>query len=165
MTNKFTFPCTVSLYDAGPGGKIRIPSLFNYFQGATGAHAHSIGFGGADILIKGYSWVISRYRLSVISFPKLYDRFTITTWRSGESGHFAIREFLITDEKGELLMQATSSWILLNYKKKEPVKPSEMFPGYPVNPERAINDNFFQYRRFRNMIMTKNSLSEEATLI
>jgi acyl-ACP thioesterase len=142
MTNKFSMPFTVSLHDAGPGGSIKIPVLFNYFQGVTGAHANSIGFGGADILKKGYTWVISRYRLSVIKLPGLFDKFIITTWRSGESGNFAIREFLITDEKGNTLVQATSSWMLLNFIKKEAVIPSTMYPGYPVNPERALDDSF-----------------------
>lgn len=142
MTNKYSVPCTVTLYDAGPGGKIKIPSLFNYFQGATGEHANAIGFGGADILKKGYSWVISRYRLSVTRLPGLFEKFTITTWRSGENGHFAIREFHITDQSGQTLMQATSSWILLNIIKREPARPSDLFPGYPVNPERALYDSF-----------------------
>jgi len=142
MTNKYSIQCNVTLYDAGPGGTIKIPLLFNYLQGATGEHANSIGYGGADILKKGYSWVISRYRLSVTRLPHLFDKFIITTWRSGENGHFAIREFVITDQKGDLLMQATSSWILLNFIKKEPVRPSDLFPGYPVNPERGLDDNF-----------------------
>ncbi len=142
MTNKYSMPFTVTLYDAGPGGHIKIPMLFSYFQGVTGAHAQSIGFGGGDILRKGYAWVISRYRLSVTKLPKLFDKFTITTWRSGESGNFAVREFVIKDENGIILMQATSSWMLINYIKKEPVSPSELLPGYPINPERALLDNF-----------------------
>lgn len=142
MTNKYSMLCEVTLYDAGPGGLIKVPSIFNYMQGATGAHANSIGFGGADILRKGYSWVISRYRMSVTRLPGLFEKFTITTWRSGESGNFAIREFSITDEKGNMLIQATSSWMLIDVRKREPVKPSDMFPGYPVNPERALDDKF-----------------------
>lgn len=142
MINKYSFPCTVSLNDAGPGGTIKIPVLFNYMQGATGAHANAIGFGSADILQRGLTWVISRYRLSVTTLPKLYDKFNITTWRSGENGNFAIREFDITDESGNTLIQSTSSWILLNFIKRESVRPSELFPGYPVNPERAIEDSF-----------------------
>ncbi len=142
MTNKFSMPFAVSLSDAGPGGPIKIPVLFNCFQDAAGAHANSIGFGGADILRKGYSWVITRYRLSVTRFPVLFDRFQVTTWRSGEEGNYAIREFSVTDENGNILLQATSSWMLLNIFKREPVRPSELFPGYPVNPERALYDSF-----------------------
>ncbi len=142
MTNKYSITSSVTLYDAGPGGTIKIPVLFNYFQGVTGAHANSIGFGGSDILRKGYSWVISRYRLSVLKLPSLYDKFTITTWRSGENGYFAVREFIVTDEEKNILMQATSSWMLMNIFKMVPVKPSDLFPGYPMNSERALDDKF-----------------------
>lgn len=142
MTNKYSVPCVVTLFDAGPGGLIKVPSLFNYLQGAAGAHANAIGFGGADILKQGYSWVISRYRMSVTRLPGLFEKFTITTWRSGENGNFAVREFLLTDEHGRTLVQSTSSWMLINLRKREPVRPSDLFPGYPVNPERALDDNF-----------------------
>jgi len=85
MTNKFSMPYTVSLSDAGPGGSVKVPVLFNYLQSITGAHAHAIGFCGADILRKGYSRVITRYRLSIKRLPVLFENFFITTWRSGEA--------------------------------------------------------------------------------
>jgi len=142
MTNKYSAEYRVSLYDAGPGGALKIPALFNYFQGITGDHATAIGFSGEDILRRGYHWMISRYRLSVTRLPYVTDKFTITTWRSGENGHFAIREFLITDEKENILMQATSSWALIDYMKRIPVRSSDFLPGYPINPERALDDSF-----------------------
>lgn len=142
MINKYTGSYTVTLYDAGPGGVIKIPSLFNYFQGVTAEHANAIGFAGEDILRRGYHWVISRYRLSIERLPEVNDRFNITTWRSGEKGHFAIREFLLTGGDGTVLLRATSSWILLDISKMLPVVPSEMMPGYPINPVRALDDKF-----------------------
>ncbi len=140
--NKYRGSYTVALYDAGPGGALKIPALFNYFQGATGEHAVSIGFGGEDILRSGFHWVISRYRLTIERLPVVNERFDITTWRSGEKGHFAIREFSVSGSGGGELLCATSSWILLDISKMKPVRPSEMLPGYPINPERAVDDSF-----------------------
>jgi len=39
-------------------------------------------------------------------------------------------------------MKASSSWLLLNIFEKKPVVPSKIFPGYPLDPQRAIEDDF-----------------------
>lgn len=142
MTNRHSISFTVALHEAGPGGTIKVPSVFNYLQTAAGSHSNAIGFGGADILKKGYSWVISRYRLSIIKLPSLFDNITVTTWRFGEVNHYAIREFLVTDNEGGIMIKGTSSWILLNIFERKPVVPSKLFPGYPLDHERALDDDF-----------------------
>lgn len=142
MTAKYTEKRKVQLHEIGPGGVIKIQSLFNHLQGITGAHSDSIGYGSMDILKEGLTWVISRYRLSISSLPRLFEDFHITTWRSGASGKFAIREFIVTNSAQNVIMRGTSSWLLLNFIKGEPVNSSERYAGYPTNPERAIEDNF-----------------------
>lgn len=132
----------VQLGETGPGGRIKVSSLFNHLQGVTGAHSHSIGFGTADILKEGLTWVISRYRLSIASLPALFESFTISTWRSGETGSFAIREYLLSDRSGAVLMRGTSSWVLLDFRNGRAVNPSSRYPDYPVKPERALDDCF-----------------------
>lgn len=133
---------TVQLGETGPGGRIKISSLFNHLQGVTGAHSHSIGFGTADILKEGFTWVISRYRLSIASLPALFESFTISTWRSGETGNFAIREYLLSNGSGAVLTRGTSSWVLLDFRNGRAVAPSSRHPDYPINPERALDDRF-----------------------
>ena len=142
MTNKFSMEFIVGLHDAGPGGIIKIPTLFSYLQGTAGAHTNSLNFGGTDVQQKGYTWVISRYRLSIIKLPKFLDKFIVTTWRSRIDGKFAIRDSIISDESSNDLIRVTSSWILLNFIKGISVPADELYADYPTNPERAIDDKF-----------------------
>ena len=142
MTNKFSIEFTVGLHDAGPGALIKVPVLFNYLQGAAGAHTNSLNIDGTNIQQKGYTWVISRYRLSIIKLPKFLDKFIVTTWRTGLEGKFSIRDSVISDESSNALIKVTSSWILINFKERISVMPTELYPDYPINPERAINDKF-----------------------
>ncbi|MFA5518673.1 MAG: acyl-ACP thioesterase domain-containing protein [Spirochaetota bacterium] len=142
MKTSHTLSFYVSLHDTGPGGIIKIPSIFNCFQTLAAAHTNTIGFGGVDVLAKGYTWVISRYRLSILRLPSLFEKFTATTWRFGEINHYAIREFLVKDHKDNIIIKGTSSWILLNTAKREPVTPSRLFPDYPLIQERALEENF-----------------------
>jgi len=142
MDNKFSIEYTVGLHDSGPGGIIKIPTLFNYLQSAAASHTQSLNFGGTDVQQKGYTWVISRYRLSIVKLPKFLDKFIITTWRAGESGKFSIRDSIISDESFNGLIRATSSWLLINFIKGISVMPTELYSDYPLNPERAIDDTF-----------------------
>jgi len=142
MNNKFSIEFTVGLYDAGPGGTIKVPVLFNYLQGAAGAHSNSLNFGSAEILKRGYTWVISRYRLSIIELPKFPDQLILTTWRASIDRKYAIRDSIIKSESSDALIKVTSSWILLNFIKGTSVPPDELYPNYPINPERAIDDKF-----------------------
>lgn len=142
MSGKYSETRKVQLHEIGPGGTLKIQSLFNHLQGMAGAHSSSIGHGSMDILKDGLTWVISRYRLSISSLPRLFEEFRITTWRSGSSGKFAIREFIITDKENNVIIRGTSSWLLLNFLKGEPANIAERYAGYPTNPERAIEENF-----------------------
>ncbi|MCL1833424.1 MAG: thioesterase [Leptospirales bacterium] len=142
MTNRFSIEFTVELHDSGPGGIIKIPTIFNYLQSAAAAHTKSLNFGGTEVQQKGYTWVISRYRLSITGLPKFLDKFKITTWRADLVGKFAVRDSLITDESSNVLIRVTSSWILLNFIKWETVPPTELYPYYPIDHERAIDDKF-----------------------
>ena len=142
MNNKFSIEFTVGLHDAGPGGIIKIPTLFHYLQGAAGAHTNSLNIKDADIQQRGYTWVISRYRLSIINLPKFLDKFILTTWVANADEKYAIRDSIITDEASNVLIKVTSSWILINFIKRILVPATELYPDYPINPERAIDDKF-----------------------
>ncbi|MCL2155110.1 MAG: thioesterase [Leptospirales bacterium] len=142
MTNKFSIEFTVGLHDAGPGAIIKIPTLFNYLQGAAGAHTNSLNIKDADIQQRGYTWVISRYRLSIIKLPKFLDKFILTTWNAGTDEKYAIRDSIISDKSSNDLIRVTSSWILINFIKRVSVPATELYSDYPTNPERAIDDKF-----------------------
>lgn len=142
MSRRYTETMKVQLHDVGPGGILKISSLFNYLQAMAGAQSSSLGYASIDILKEGLTWVISRYRLQIKSLPKLFQDFNITTWRAGESGSFALREYLVADRDGNIMARATSSWLLLNFLNGERLKPSQKYPDYPVDTERAISDSF-----------------------
>ncbi len=142
MSRRYTETMKVQLHDVGPGGILKISSLFNYLQAMAGAQSSSQGYASIDILKEGLTWVISRYRLQINSLPKLFQEFSITTWRAGESGAFALREYSVTDSSGNIMVKGTSSWLLMNFLNGERLKPSHKYPDYPVDTERAITDSF-----------------------
>jgi medium-chain acyl-[acyl-carrier-protein] hydrolase len=132
----------VHFYEAGPDGKIRLASYLNYFQEAAGEHAAILGVSVTDLLEKNLTWVISRYHVRIWRYLTYSETVTLKTWPSGLQNFFALREFEASDEQGRLIAAATSSWMMIDLKKKRPVPPKEHLPAFSYDPRRAIIDAF-----------------------
>lgn len=117
-------------------------SLLNYLQDAAGDHAALLGFSLPDLMPKDLTWMLSRYHIKVSRYPGLDESIVVSTWPSGKQGIFALRDFEAADEKGELIIAATSSWVLWNVKTKKPARLEENLPGRFALEKRAIPDDF-----------------------
>ena len=129
-------------YETDIEGKAQPFALLNYLQDIAGEHASRLGFGFHDLTAKGMIWVLSRYHVRFLSYPGWGARIRITTWPSGHQGIFALRDFEMTDAEGRALAAATSSWIMLNIKSKQPVRIEDHLSERVVLPQRAVDDSF-----------------------
>ena len=131
-------------YETDPEGKAQPLALLNYLQDIAGEHAAKLGFGFFDLSAKGVMWVLSRYHVKIARYPEWTwgARVRVTTWPSGHHGVFALRDFEMTDSEGRTLALATSSWIMVSLKTKQPVRVEEHIEGRVVLPKRALDDAF-----------------------
>lgn len=129
-------------YEIDSKGKIKISTLLNYLQEAASQHAARLGASVLDLFPKNLTWVLSRYHVLIFSYPSWGETITINTWPSAKEGLFALREFEILDQKAARCAIATSSWMLLDFKKKQPVRPGDHLPNFQHRTERIIEDNF-----------------------
>jgi len=129
-------------YETDVDGKAQPLALLNYLQDSAGEHASRLGFGFHDLTAKGMIWVLSRYHVKFLSYPGWGTRVQVTTWPSGHQGIFALRDFEMADAEGRTLAVATSSWIMLNLRAKQPVRIEEHLSERVVLPQRAVDDPF-----------------------
>jgi medium-chain acyl-[acyl-carrier-protein] hydrolase len=132
----------VYTYDVGPDGKARLPVLLNFLQEAARDHAALLKVSIFDLQAKGLTWVISRYHIRVPRYPSMGDSVEVLTWPSSKKGVFAIRDFEARDASGRLLLEATSSWIVISLDSKQPVKVDTLFLDESIFDRRAIADDF-----------------------
>lgn len=132
----------VRLFEAGPDGRARLSSLLNYFQEAAGEHAAALGVSVTDLLPKNLTWVLSRYHIQVYRYPFWLEPVEIRTWPSGRREFFALREFELLSEGGELLAAGTSSWMMVERASKRPVPLDQHLPNFKEDSRRAIPDRF-----------------------
>ena len=125
-------------------GFLRADVFFDYMQEAAANHAKHIGVGLEALNSVGLMWVLSRLKLQVLHTPLLGETVSVTTWPSGIERLFATREFILKNEKEEIVARASSCWILLDQARMHPRKVLETLPA-------KLPDNSARERNFTNL--------------
>ncbi len=132
----------VHSYELDLEGRVRFVSLLKFLQDAAGDHAALLGWSVTDLLKRNMTWVLSRYHVRVDRFPAWGDRITVTTWPSGRHGYFALRDFEASDGEGRAVLVGTSSWMVLDLGRKQPLKVDDILPTNFLLDRRALPDPF-----------------------
>jgi medium-chain acyl-[acyl-carrier-protein] hydrolase len=104
----------IRTYDVDFNNRLKVSSIFNYMQDIAAEHADRLNFGYKDLKDSGLFWVLYWVKVKFEGFPKFEDKFTIKTWAKGKYKLYALRDFLLLNEKNEIFCRATSAWLLLN---------------------------------------------------
>jgi len=135
-------PFTVRYYEAGPSRLVRPATLLDYLQDAAAEHASILGIGVPDLHHRDLTWVLSRLRLAVDRYPGVGETVCVRTWPSTRGSLSSYREFEVLDESGAIVARATTAWVVLDLVRRRPVRIAELLRDYPLEPRRAIADDF-----------------------
>jgi len=131
----------IDLGDVDFQKRLKISSMFNYFQDIASLHVENLGV-GIDTLINRYgvTWILTRMRVDIEKVPVLGEDILVETWPQIPKRVEFDRDFLIRDAAGNPVVRAASTWIILDVKTRE-LKKSDAIPShYPFTPpERAID--------------------------
>ncbi|MDM8159798.1 thioesterase [Labilibaculum sp. K2S] len=128
----------IGSFDTDLNGRAKLTSICNYFQEIAGHHVDLINQGIDDLKANNLAWILSRLKVQIFSTPKWKDNIDIETWSIGADGLFGNREYRIYNMKGDVIGQATSSWLVLNTKTKRLIRPQEIVAKMPINSEDPI---------------------------
>ncbi|GAB4372654.1 MAG: thioesterase [Calditrichia bacterium] len=132
----------VHSYEVDYRGEAKFLSILNYLQDAAGIHAHRLGVSIEQLLPRQMTWVLSRYHLKIFRYPRWKERVRVITWPSDMQEIFALRDFEVTDGRGEQLLVATTSWLVLSLQNRRPAKLKEVLPHFECLERRALTDDF-----------------------
>ena len=145
----------VKSYEVNAHGFLRLLTLLNFLQDIASEHASVIGLGFDDCKNKGVAWVGANYYIKIIRFPTIGEHFSIETWPAETKLWGAVRDFEVKDEKGNIIIFATSMWVLVDAIKHRPVMLKKYFPEYKVINERVMEHDF------ANLIFPQGQKKEE----
>ncbi|HYA48088.1 MAG TPA: acyl-ACP thioesterase domain-containing protein [Burkholderiales bacterium] len=140
LTFRKEFP--IHSYELDFEGLARPVALLNFLQDAAGDHAAHLGWSVTDLLKKNMTWVLSRTHLRVERYPAWGESLTVLTWPSGRKGYFALRDFEVSDGEGNTIATATTSWMVLDLGRKQPLKVDDILPDNFLLEKRALADDF-----------------------
>ena len=114
-------------------GRLKLKSLFDYFQEAAANHASELGCGMDYLRECGKMWVLSRLKVEVLRTPTLGEPLMVKTYPSGRNRLFSTREFDLRDAGGTTIVRGTSFWLLLATESLRPLRPADHLPDMVDN--------------------------------
>ncbi len=110
----YEYKYTVELSDIGRSNKITNKSVLKILENAGGRQSEKIGLGINQVEKTGLSWVLLAWKVKIIRRPIYNEELTIKTWAQNINKISTYRDYEIYDEKENLLIIASSKWILIN---------------------------------------------------
>lgn len=115
--------------------RARISHILDYFQDIATFHSMSLGALEKGIISEDHVWYLLSWDVTIDRFPILGEEIKIITDPYKMKGFYGYRRFYIQDEAGETITSADSIWVLMDGKKKLPVRISEELTRLYVDPE------------------------------
>lgn len=148
----------VKSYEVDCHSFLRVVTLMNFLQEAAVESADALGFGFEVCRDKGVVWVGSNYLVKIDELPKINERIVIETWPAEGKLWGAIRNFVVRNESGDVIIRARSQWVLIDIKRRRPVILSKYFPEYNFLDEQVMDDDFHKFEPIEKSDITKNIL-------
>lgn len=131
---------TIRSYHTDLNRRLTIYKLCSFFQDIAGNHTIECGVGWEKMQELNVFWVLSRMKISVISFPEWRQKIKVSTWSNGSDGLFAYRNFLVEDESGNVLVKASSMWLMVNTESRRIVRPDEYMKDFPLCKDKLFDE-------------------------
>ncbi len=132
---------TVHSYEIDFNRRLNIFSLFNYFQEIAWEHAGILHFGLEDLSKKNLFWVLSRMRVEIERLPLWNEKIKLVTYPRGIDGLFALRDYEIYDSNDNRIISASSSWLIISYENRRPVRLADLDLPFLINDRKALATN------------------------
>jgi len=112
----------VRTYEVDCRNRLSILSMFNFMQDAASKHAQALGVSVRRLLSENYTWLLSRLKIKIASYPDINDRIQIATWPSGVQRLFALRDFELRNGSDQVIAAAVSAWLVIDVQRRRPVR-------------------------------------------
>jgi len=117
----------IHTYDIDKNQRVSTQSICRFLLDSAGIHAYKLGFAVPQMFALNLTWVLSRFSVSMNSYPEWRNTIIIQTWPSGLNRLFAMRDFIIFNEKRDVIGTAKSAWLVIDIESRRPVRPQVIF--------------------------------------
>ena len=137
FTKDFIIPSTDTDYE----GFIKVDKILANMALTSTLHSDALGLGVEEIRKNNYGWMLIKWELEILEYPKVDDTVKIVTWTSGFDKFYATREFEILDISGNISVKASSLWVFMDIIKRRPIRiPNDIAKKYSIIEQRNFTE-------------------------
>ena len=125
----------VRSFDVDQNNNITLNSISEYLQEVAGDHANTMGFGYRQVVLQQMAWILSGIKIEAIRLPIWEEEISVKTWIVENNRFISRRDFQWYDQEGNILINASTNWILLNTERRRPVSIESMNFDVILHPE------------------------------
>ena len=141
----------IPYYDTDKDGRITSYNILKYFGETSASQTDEFSLNEEEKK-SNYGWMIYRWKVKIKKYPKAKEKVYIETWISKLDRFYAYREFAILSKENEVLGVASTVWIMVDMKKKRPIR----IPSTFIGKSKIVNErNFSEFENFREKIDIK----------
>lgn len=135
----------ISYNQVDPLGRTRNIALMGLLEDAAVEHCFSIDRDVFTLLEEGFGWVLHAGVLKFYHYPRHRDSIKIKTWISQWQRIRGIREFVIEDSAGNILVKASTQWVYLSIERRRPIPVPELYKvKWPAISRRTLDADFIK---------------------
>lgn len=149
---------TVESYLCDRSDHLQLWGAARLMQEVAEHHTTVTHIGFHDLMSQGKAWVLCRMYYRINQMPQVDEHIILNTWSRGTDTVFALREYTITDEKGNVYVAASSSWALIDFDKRKACRLSNLMDNYEHHPQFATEKQTLK-RIPINKDATRNTLA------
>ena len=144
---------------------IKLSALENILTDCAGFHSEQMGLGIIDVQKLNITWVLSKVRFKINKLPTVLQHVMVKTWLVNVSKYAFIRDFVVLNDDGDILVKATSKWCLIDIINRQPVLLSNIKFDYVINKTYPNNFdplflNFTNFDKYSNSVDYKINYSD-----
>lgn len=126
--NKVKDDLIVKCYEVDSAQRLKPTAFMDMAQEMAYQAAAAMKFGYDELIAVNMAWVLSRMRFRFLKAPVWGEEVEIRTWHRGAFGPFFVRDFEVLDKEGRRMIEATSSWVIIDVDSRRMARPEEVLP-------------------------------------
>lgn len=124
VSDSFAIKC----YEVDSAKRLKPTAFMDMAQEMAYQAASAMKFGYYELIQSNLAWVLSRMRFRFLDTPHWEDEVTIRTWHRGAFGPFFVRDFEVVGKDGHRMIEATSSWVVIDVESRRMSHPKDVLP-------------------------------------
>ncbi len=106
--------------------------IINYLIETSNCHSKSMGFSNEKLVKSGFSWMLYKWKINILKYPKAFQKIKIQTWSSGFKSLMTFREYEIF-LGSEIIASASAHFLLVDLKTRKPISiPKKIIEIYKI---------------------------------